>query len=213
MNIEKNKYVSLVYELHTDSHDGPFVEKCDDARPLGFVYGAGRMLPAFEEKIANLKAGDEFSFSLTPDEGYGPRFPEAVVDVPKNIFVGPDGNLREELLVLGRQVPMLNDEGQRIIGTVLSVSDEAVTLDFNHKLAGEILCFSGKVIEVRDATVDELLDELHHGCGGGCGGGCHGGDGGCGGGCHGGDGDCGGGCGCHDEDDDECSCGGGCGCH
>ncbi len=216
MNIAKNTFVSLTYELHTDGHDGPMVEQCDVTRPLGFVFGAGRMLPAFENGIENLSVGDSFKFELTPDEAYGPRFPEAIVDVPKNVFVGPDGRLREELLQLGSRVPMLDDEGRRVIGIVLSVTDDAVKLDFNNPLAGETLFFSGKIIEVRDATVDELLDNGHHGCGGGChggcGGGCHSeGDGGCGGGCHGDGGEGGCGCGsCGDDDDDEesgCSCG------
>lgn len=204
MNITKNAFVSLTYELHSDSHDGPLVEKCDTERPLSFVFGAGRMLPAFEKGIENLTAGDDFKIELTPDEAYGPRFPEALVDVPRNIFVDPQGREREEFLKLGARVPMLNDEGQHIIGTVLSVEDDIVKLDFNHPLAGESLFFTGKVIEVREATVDELLDQ-NHGCGG-CGGGCHGGDGGCGGGC----GSCGG-----DDDDEDggCGCGGGCGCH
>ena len=216
MNISKNMFVSLSYELHSESHEGPIVEKCDASNPLSFVFGAGRMLPAFEKGIENLQPGDAFQIALTPDEAYGPRFPEAVTDVPKNIFVTPDGRLREDLLKLGARVPMINDEGQHIIGTVLSIEDDEVKLDFNHPLAGEALFFSGSVIEVREATVDELLGQSHGcggGCHGGCGGGCHGGDddGGCDGGCHGGCGD--GSCGCDDGDDDECGCGGSCGCH
>lgn len=201
MNISKNAFVSLIYELHTDGHDGPMVEKCDESRPLKFVFGAGRMLPAFESALENMTVGDTFAFSLSPDDAYGPKRPEALVDVPKNIFVGPDGRLREEFLSLGTRVPMVNEDGQHIIGTVLGVSDDSVKLDFNHPLAGETLFFSGSILEVREATVDELLDQGHH-----CGGGCHG-DGGCGGGCHG-DGGCGGGC---HEDGGECGCDGGCG--
>lgn len=204
MNITKNAFVSLTYELHTDSHNGPLVEKCDEVRPLGFVFGAGRMLPAFEKNIENLAAGDDFKMELTPDEAYGPRFPEALQDVPRNIFVDAQGRERVEFLQLGARVPMLDDEGRRMIGTVISVEDNVVKLDFNHPLAGESLFFTGKIIEVREATVDELLDQPH-GCGGGCGGGCHGGDGGCGGGC--------GSCGDDDDEEGGCGCGGGCGCH
>ncbi|MCI5778034.1 MAG: peptidylprolyl isomerase [Bacteroidales bacterium] len=212
MNISKNAFVSLTYELHTDSHDGPLVEKCDASRPLKFVFGSGRMLPAFEAALENCAQGDTFSFSLAPDEAYGERSNEAVVDVPKNIFVTPDGRLREEFLHVGARVPMLNDNGQHIVGMVLSVNDDTVTLDFNPPLAGETLFFTGKIEEVREATVEELLDQ-HHGCGGGCHGGCHG-DGGChghgDGGCHGeGEGGCHGDGGCHGHDNGE----GCCGCH
>ena len=217
MNITKNALVVITYELHTDAQDGPFVESCDVSRPLKFVFGAGRMLPAFEAALESLAAGDSFAFSLSPEDAYGERSNDAIVEVPKNIFVTPDGRLREEYLQLGARVPLLNDMGQKIVGTVLSVSDSVVTLDFNPPLAGETLFFSGKVLEVREATADELLNQ-HHGCGGGCnggcGGGCHGHDdeeGCCGGGCHGHDdeeGCCGGGC--HGHDDEEGCCGGGC---
>lgn len=195
MNISKNAFVTLTYELHTDSHDGPVVEACDTTRPLGFVFGAGRMLPAFESAIDGMNVGDKFAFAIAPDDAYGETRPDAFVDVPKNIFIGADGRLREEFLKLGARVPMINDEGQRIIGTVLKVSDNSVKLDFNHPLAGETLYFSGCVVDIREATVEELLDQ-HSGCGGGCGGNCGGGG-------------CGGGCGsCHDDGDGCGHCGG-----
>ncbi len=190
MNISKNVFVTLVYELHSGDANGPLVEKCEVSRPLGFVFGAGRMLPKFEENLEGLVVGDNFEFVLSPEEAYGDVRPEAIVEVPKSIFIGADGNLREEFLQLGARVPMINDQGQHIVGTVLEVSDDVVKLDFNHPLAGETLAFSGSIIDVREATADELIGG--HGCGG-CGGGCHGGDdeegcggscGGCGGGCH-----------------------------
>lgn len=199
MNISKNAYVSLFYELHTDSHEGPLVEKCDASSPLGFVFGAGRMLPAFENAIEGLEPGAKFSFSLSPEDAYGPRREEALVDIPKNVFVGPDGSLREDLLQLGARVPMMDSDGRRMIGIVLEVTEDNVHMDFNHPLAGDTLCFTGEIVEVRDATVDELLGQ-QHGCGGGCGGGCNSG------GCCGGDG-----CG-EDEEGGSCGCGG-CGCH
>ncbi len=196
MKIYKNAFVSLHYTLHTDNAEGPIVEICDDKRPLNFVFGAGRMLPHFEQNIEGLQYGDTFSFSLTPEQAYGERREDAVVSVPKNIFV-MDGKLREDLLVLGTRVPMMDDNGQHIVGIVLEVTDNNVTLDFNHPMAGETLFFEGKIVEVREATVEELIGP-QHGCGGGCGGNCGG--------------SCGGGC--HDEGDEGC-CGGDCGgsCH
>lgn len=195
MNIQKNAYVALTYELHTDGHDGPLVEKCDASRPLGFVFGAGRMLPAFEAALEGMEAGQTFEFSLSPDDAYGRREPDAIVDIPKSVFVGPDGQLREDLMQLGARVPMSDSEGRRMIGIVIEVSDQAVKMDFNHPMADETLFFRGEVIEVRDATVDELLGSQSHGCGG-----CDGGS-------------CGGGCGsCDSDDEGEGGCGG-CGCH
>ena len=180
MNIQKNAFVSLSYVLRTGGADGPIIEQTPESQPLNFVFGAGRMLPYFEAGIEGLQPGASFAFGITADNAYGPQRPEAIVDVPKNIFV-MDGKLREDLLQLGTRVPMVGEGGRRIVGIVLEVSDSQVKLDFNHPLAGEDLFFSGEIIEVRDATVEELLDSQPHGCSGGCGGGCHGG--GCGGGC------------------------------
>lgn len=201
MNIEKNAFVSLVYELRTENSNGPLVEKTTTDRPLRFVFGSGRMLEKFEQNIAGLTVGSKFDFTLASADAYGEINKEAIVDIPKNVFV-VNGQLREDLLVLGGRVPMMGAGGQRMDGIVLEVTDDTVKMDFNHPLAGEDLHFSGEVIEVREATAEELIGGEHHGCGGGCGGGC---EGGCGGGCHG---DCDG------DDDEECDGGcGGCGCH
>ncbi|HAZ74791.1 MAG TPA: peptidylprolyl isomerase, partial [Rikenellaceae bacterium] len=106
--------------------------------------------------------------------------------------------VREDLLVVGYTIPMLNSEGQVINGTVKAVSDDTVTMDFNHPMAGKTLHFTGKVESVREATDKELTEGLHgeylpqEGCH--CGGHC---SDGCDGGCHG---------------DGECSCGDDCGC-
>ncbi|MBR6251969.1 MAG: FKBP-type peptidyl-prolyl cis-trans isomerase [Bacteroidales bacterium] len=183
MKIEKNAFVTLTYELRLEGKEGPLVEKTDTATPLRFIYGAGRMLPMFEKHIDGLEMGSKFEFSIPCADAYGEKNPEAIVDVPKSIFV-VDGALREDLLQLGHTIPMMGANGQHMSGVVLEITDSTVKMDFNHPLAGEDLFFSGDIIEVREATAEELVG----GCcgGGGCGGGCCGGcgsDGGCGGGC------------------------------
>ncbi len=83
-----------------------------------------------------------------------------------------DGKVREELLVVGRTLPMLNQAGQVVQGTVASVTENSVTMDFNHSMAGKTLHFSGRVESVRAASDKELTEGLHgeylppeeHGC-------------------------------------------------
>lgn len=193
MNIQKNAFVALTYELRTEgTAEGPLVEKVNAENPFKFVFAAGLMLPMFEKHIAGLSAGDKFEFTIAAKDAYGEYDKDSVVDIPKSVFV-VDGQLREDLLKVGGRVPMMNDQGQRIDGIVSEVTDEVVKMDFNHPLAGEDLFFAGEILEVREATEDELHPRRCGGCGGGsCGGGCGSsdskGDCGCGGGC--GDGGC-----------------------
>ncbi|MCQ2228745.1 MAG: FKBP-type peptidyl-prolyl cis-trans isomerase [Bacteroidales bacterium] len=189
MNIQKNAFVVLTYELRTEgSANGPLVEKVTSDRPLRFVFGMRMMLPLFENHIAGLTSGDKFEFTIVAKDAYGEYDKDSVVDIPKSVFI-VDGQLREDLLKVGGRVPMMNDQGQRIDGIVSEVTDEVVKMDFNHPLAGEDLYFAGEIIEVREATEEELHPQ--HRCGGGCG-------------------SCGGGCG-SGENHGDCGCGGGCG--
>jgi FKBP-type peptidyl-prolyl cis-trans isomerase SlyD len=108
-----------------------------------------------------------------------------------------NGEIREDLLVPGNTIPMLNGRGAVIPGVVLEVSEDTVRMDMNHQMAGKTLHFKGEILTVREATEKELTEGLHgefvHSCG--CGG------------CHGHDGDCGGCEGGHCGDGEDCGCG------
>lgn len=201
MVIEDKKVVSLVYELRADSVDGEIIEALTDDRPLTFIYGNGSLLPKFEANINGLKVGDTFDFKLECIDAYGLAVDEAVVDIPKTVFE-VDGEFDGEMVQEGAAIPMMDGQGNRLNGVVVSVNDESVTMDFNHPLAGDDLFFKGKVVEVREATEEEL----HHGhVGGGCG--C--GSGGCG--CGDSEGSS---CDCSNENEaSSCGCGSGCGCN
>jgi FKBP-type peptidyl-prolyl cis-trans isomerase SlyD len=172
MEIAKNKVVSLVYELRVDGKDGEIVEKLNDSNPLTFIYGVGNLLPKFESNIGGLKVGDSFDFMLNSEEGYGISSDEAVVDVPKDVFM-VDGKFDAEMVKEGNAIPMMDGDGNRLNGIVVNVSDNTVKMDFNHPLADEDLFFAGKVVGIREATEEELSHgHIHNsgGCGGcGCG--------------------------------------------
>ena len=176
MEIGRNKFVTLSYELRLNGTDGEVVEKTEANAPLEFVFGAGKMLEMFENKLEGLAKGSDFDFELKAAEAYGEVNPNAVVEIPKNIFE-VEGKIDEELLTVGNQVPMQDAHGNRLNGIVLEVTDDKVKMDFNHPLAGDNLFFKGEVIEVREATEEELAVSCGSGCGDSCG------DGGCGSGC------------------------------
>jgi FKBP-type peptidyl-prolyl cis-trans isomerase SlyD len=195
MEIGKYKMVTLTYDLRVDDENGEMVEQATLEQPLEFLYGAGMMLPKFESHLEGLKIEDPFQIKLAKTDAYGDVNNDAIVELPKSVFL-VDGNFDDELIKIGNTVPMMSSNGQRMNGLVLEITEEIVKMDFNHPLAGEDLFFTGKVVSVREASDEEVAQILSGGAGGcGCGdGSC--GDGGCG--------DTGGSCGTESS--------GGCGC-
>jgi FKBP-type peptidyl-prolyl cis-trans isomerase SlyD len=160
MKIEKNKMVSLIYELRESDLNGRIIESLDESRPLTFVYGTGRLLPFFESNINALNTGDPFKFALNSEMAYGARREEMIVDVPVAVFE-TDGKLNEDICRVGNEVPMMDTEGNPLNGVINEISDTHVRMDFNHPMAGVDLYFSGKILDVRDATAEEIAGTTH----------------------------------------------------
>ena len=178
MVIKKDKVVSLSYQLRNKSEVGEVIETVQKESPLTFLFGAGNLLPKFEENLEGLKVGESFAFGLKAADAYGDINNKAVVDIPISAFQ-IDGKLDNEMLKVGNQIPMQDSAGNRLNGIVKNVTESAVTMDFNHPLAGTDLHFSGEVTEIREATEEELSHgHIHAGCscgdncGDGCGDGC-----------------------------------------
>lgn len=185
MKISANKFVSATYDLYVGGNDGSteeLMEKATEERPLSFIFGMGMMLEAFENNLAGMEAGATFDFVLPSDQAYGESYDENIVELPKSIFE-VDGKIDSEIIFENNTVPMMDQEGNRMNGTIVKIGDQTITMDFNHPLAGEDLHFIGKVVEVREATEEEARAFMGGGCG--CGdedcedGGCE--DGKCGG--------------------------------
>ncbi len=163
MKITENTFVALDYKLEVD---GQIADQSQPGQPLKFAYGMGMLLPKFEKEIEGLEPGDTFKFTLTPEEGYGEIIAEAVVELPKTIFE-IDGEVQPGLLEVGNVIPMADQQGNRMMGRVVSVA-EVVTMDFNHPMAGKTLNFSGKIVEVREITPEDLQGFAGGGCDCGC---------------------------------------------
>lgn len=162
MKIKKNTVPSVTYQLMVE---GEVVDQTDKTQPLTFLMGAGNMIPGFERQLEGLEQGDKYEFSVEPDEGYGTIDQNAIVDLPKDVFV-VDGELKEDLLVVGNSIPMQDNKGNQLQGTVVDIAEDSVKMDFNHQLAGKVLDFSGEIIDVREATQDEISHGHVHGPGG-----------------------------------------------
>lgn len=168
MKVEQNKMVGVDYKLTVD---GQIADQSRPGQPLEFIFGTGMLLPKFEEAILGKEIGESVAFTLEPKDGYGEIIAEAIVDLPKDIFM-VDGKLAEDILFVGSQVPMSDAQGNRMMGIVKEVGDTTVKMDFNHPMAGKTLNFDVEVISVRDVTPEDLAGKC--GCGEcGCGDDCH----------------------------------------
>ena len=157
MTIDDHAIVTLSYEVRDGGPTGPLLERMDVNYPFKFMFGTGRMLPAWERRLFGLKSGTGFSFLLAPDDAYGQRNDTHILEAPLDIFRNEREQIEPGLLERGQYLTLTDSNGKAVNAKVLDWDDDKVTLDANHALAGKTLHFSGAVLDVRKATVDELI--------------------------------------------------------
>ena len=160
MKIDQNKMVSIIYELRETNTNGRILEELKENKPLNFIFGTGRLLPAFEGNLLSLDSGDSFSFNLSVDKAYGERREEMIIDVPLSVFAN-DGKVDENICRVGNEVPMVDSSGNPFYGVINEILEDFVKMDFNHPLAGVDLFFSGRIIDIREATEEEIAGITH----------------------------------------------------
>jgi FKBP-type peptidyl-prolyl cis-trans isomerase SlyD len=165
--IAQNSVVTLTYDLSVtdENQQKVLVEQAEADEPMVFLFGHSGLPEEFESQLDGKNAGDSFSFSLTPEQGYGDYDQQAVVEIPKQVFE-IDGQIDDQMLQVGNYLPMADNEGHHMQAKVVEIGDEQVTMDFNHPLAGMVMHFEGKVQDVRPATAEELAHGHVHGEGG-----------------------------------------------
>ncbi len=154
--IEEQQVVTITYELREDNAEGELLERMNANYPFIFLFGTGKLLKSFEDQLFGLGEEDAFEFVLRPEQAYGPVQQRDIVSVPKHAFE-IDGAIPPNMLVEGNYVALTNDEGRTFNGKILSWTDHEVTVDFNHAMAGKTLHFKGAVLNIRPATIDELI--------------------------------------------------------
>ena len=179
MENKPNKYIAVQYHLYVDGDNGKeLVEETSVAQPFHFISGFGIALDAFEDKVLNMEKGEEFDFSIPKEEAYGDYELEHVLDLERDVFT-VNGHFDHSHIYPDAVIPLQNEDGNRFYGRVLEVGEERVKVDLNHPLAGETLYFTGKVLENRKATVEEIDAMIARMTNDGCGCGCEDCDGGC----------------------------------
>lgn len=160
----KNKVISVNYNLFRDTEKGEMIESTEGKDPLTFLSGLGQMIPDFENNVASLNVGDAFSFGIKSENAYGTKTDEAIMELPQDIFM-QDGKLVDEVQP-GNMLPLQDQNGGVVPAIVVKVNETTVTMDLNHPLADQDLHFTGTVVEMRDATEEELSHGHVHGEGG-----------------------------------------------
>lgn len=159
MEIKEKRVAVVTYVLKGD--DGVVIQAATEENPFAFIHGIGQVLPAFDEALNGQVKGHKYEFKLSAEEGYGTYDESRKEALDPAIFA----EAPQEYIVVGATLPM-EFNGQTVFGTISEITAEAVVMDFNHPLAGKNLHFSGEVLEVREATAEELAHGHVHGRGG-----------------------------------------------
>ncbi len=122
--------------------DGTVFDSSEGREPLEFVLGAGRVIPGFEKAVQGLSVGDQVTTKIPPEEAYGPRSDELVMDVGRDQF--PENASP----AVGQQFQMTTTDGRQAVVTVTNVSEERVEIDANHPLAGRSLNFDLELVKI-----------------------------------------------------------------
>ena len=138
--------------------DGEVFDSSRDKDPMTFLVGHKNMIPGFEEELMGASQGETRTFTLPPERAYGERDDDAVQQVSRDQF--PENMEIKPGMIMAAQT----DQGP-IPFTISEINGDQITIDFNHQMAGKTLTFEVEVIEVRDATPQELPDDCGPGCG------------------------------------------------
>jgi len=156
MKIGQNKVVSINYTLRDNG--GTVIDSSEGKDPLVYIQGIGNLILGMEEGLEGKGKGDKVNIKVSPEKGYGERSDEAIQQVPMSAFGGQE-------VKVGMQFHAQTPNGNQVV-TITNVGADSVTVDGNHPLAGVELNFAVEVLDIREATSEELAHGHVHGPGG-----------------------------------------------
>jgi FKBP-type peptidyl-prolyl cis-trans isomerase SlyD len=146
--IGDNVVASIHYKLTDDS--GEILDSSEGSDPLAYLHGAGNLIPGLEKELVGKTAGASLQVTVAPEEAYGTKQDELIEVVPRAAFQGV------ESIEPGMGFEAQGSDGQERRIVVTEVNGDDITVDGNHPLAGVELTFDVQVVEVRDATEEEI---------------------------------------------------------
>lgn len=158
MALQANKVVTFNYILKDDN--GELLDSTEKGGPFSFISGNHQILPGLEEAIGNMIIGSKKNIKLAAADAYGEYDENAVQKINRTLF--PE----EAELEIGMTYFAHSPEGQHLQFVITKIENEDITVNFNHPLAGKNLEFDVELIDVRDATPEEISHGHVHGPGG-----------------------------------------------
>ena len=155
--IADQKVVSLNYTVKDT--EGQVVDSSEGAAPMVYLHGQGNIIPGLEAALVGKAPGEEFDVTVEPADAYGEYNEEILQVVPRTVFESIES-------IEAGMVFTAQDQNGPVQLTIAKVDGDDITVDPNHPLSGKTLHFSGSVIEVREATEEELTHGHVHGEGG-----------------------------------------------
>ncbi|MEY4590635.1 MAG: fkbp-type peptidyl-prolyl cis-trans isomerase slyd [Pseudomonadota bacterium] len=148
MKIENNHVVSIHYTLTDD--EGQVIDSSAGMEPMHYIQGLGSIIPGLERAMAGRTAGDTFKVIVQPEDGYGEFDPEMIQTLPRTAFTGVEN------VEVGMEFQAHANDGHVQYVVVKDVTEDEITIDANHALAGKVLHFDVSIEAVREADEDEL---------------------------------------------------------
>ncbi|MCF6323179.1 MAG: peptidylprolyl isomerase [Gammaproteobacteria bacterium] len=156
MKVEDKKVVQFIYVLKDEQQQ---VLESTDGEPVAYLHGYNNMMAGLENALSGKAVGDKFSAELAPEDAYGERVEGAVQRVPVKHLQGA------KKWKPGMIATVETEQGTRQV-TVIKMGKFMVTVDSNHPFAGKTLTFDLEVVDIRDATGEEVVHGHAHGTGG-----------------------------------------------
>ena len=154
LTITDDLVVSINYTLTND--EKTVLDSTEESGPMDYLHGADNIIPGLEDELEGKKVGDKLQVRVDPEDGYGEIFTELMQVVDIAAFEGV------ESVEVGMQFESESDEGELEIVTIKAIDGNEVTIDANHPLAGVTLNFDVEIMDVREATAEEIEHEHVH---------------------------------------------------
>jgi len=150
--VKEGVFVEIEYvlsEINERGEQGDVLEECVEESAFGFYVGSGEVLEALEKELMGKSPAEPFEVVIPCKDAYGTTTDDAIVMIPKTVFE-IDGEFDNEHVQEGEAITMNDDDGNEMVGVVVSISNTEVEMDFNHPFAELNLHFVGSICDVRE---------------------------------------------------------------